>query len=219
MSRIIQSNKRSVFTLIELLVVIAIIAILASMLLPALNQAKSKAKAISCANNLKQVGLIFQSYIDDYDGYMISYFPSGRLWVRRDYGQLFTTGYLNTQNEEMFICPADTDPCTADSASMPCSYGLNLGISRHSGGYSRAMRQHHYPTETLMLIDTCNANAGDTNPLRLDAGSSKRAHVYAATPRHLNSVNVLYLDSHVGSMVNPLRNLPTTGTDRFWDYE
>jgi prepilin-type N-terminal cleavage/methylation domain-containing protein len=74
-------KKSRGFTLIELLVVIAIIAILAGMLLPALARAKSKAKAMQCVNNIKQIGMANFMYVND-NGGTVPYNIGADLWMR-----------------------------------------------------------------------------------------------------------------------------------------
>ena len=125
MSAVDRDAGRGAFTLIELLVVIAIIAVLASMLLPALGRARESAYRIKCVNNMKQIDLALQMYGDDNHGF----FPPRNLSSPR-WPALLQEGY---QNINLLVCPTDVTigpPLTDGSSSAladrsPRSYLFN----------------------------------------------------------------------------------------------
>ena len=244
----IQHQSRPVrekcFTLIELLVVIAIIAILAGMLLPALNSAREKARSIQCASNLKGIALAGNLYVMDNKNYFWPAYINTGIGAGCYWPALFTSndglGYV--KNGMSFNCPST--PVYLESRwregrtmndwvySIP-GYGYNYmypgggwkgGDSIYSYGLPASMNIVNSPTNLLLMADTIGVSSDGTPTLTGEYGNMGAPFLYPKYSggsgslwiRHKGALNVAFGDGHVESVVGGGTGDPVAARNRLY---
>ncbi|MBU0478108.1 DUF1559 domain-containing protein [bacterium] len=221
LSKMRKMFERNGFTLMELLVVIAIIALLASLLLPALSKAREMGRRIKCVSNLKQIGLAFIMYADDYDGWMPptqGYDPAGSVkytqwWganVAYSYGLwyhfLMSTGHLARPADGMYPgSGTDTYPDFPTVLLCPSApkldqynsfgYGMNNFLGGKSPYYSADDRT--WKRASSLKNTTENLLVADRSENNTFLGIDGTMGGRYASTRHSGGSNVLYQDGHV----------------------
>lgn len=154
--------KRTGFTLIELLVVIAVIGLLAAILFPVFARVREKARQTSCASNLRQLGLAFSQYSQDYDEvyYYYNELPncSGYSGYNWGWGAAI---YPYARSKDMFRCPSDTFRSTSalGAGRVTVSYGANFDVTfenmfnMYPAGAKGRLARLNAPSKTVLLFE------------------------------------------------------------------
>ena len=197
---------RRAFTLIELLVVIAIIAILAAILFPVFARAREKARQMSCASNLRNLGTACLMYAQDYDeelplaAYATSAFT---FFTWHD----LTDPYA--RNKQIWHCPSSSLSRTDQGGAITTHFGYNaryltniaLDFSNASGHRAVSLAAVSLPAETLLLADARASLSpswcGDDGKFLLPPSSTDQHCWGRPAVLHSEGSNLLWLDGHV----------------------